>query len=219
MTWRCEQIEERLSEHLDGLLGATERAAFDSHVAGCARCVALVAQVSGALEHVHALEMLEEPLHLAPAILDATLGPRQPKKSWKGFGWLAWLQPALQPRMAMGFATVVMFGWVSLWAMGVQPSKISMSDLHPVKLYQESSRQAHLIYARGEKFVSDLRVVYEIQSRLRPAQEEQPAPQKPEPKKNPQDKPSRESNRLNDPVCRLCTLTTNLSGVPGRSME
>ncbi len=216
MTWKCEQIEERLSEHLDGLLDATERAAFESHVAGCVRCGALVAQVSGTLEHIHGLEMLEEPLHLAPAILDATLGPRQPKKSWKGFGWL---MPLWQPRMAMGFATVVMFGWVSLTAMGVQPNRISLSDLHPVKLYQESSRQAHLIYARGEKFVNDLRVVYEIQSRLRPAPEEQTAPQKPAPKPNPQDKPSRESNRLNEPACRWCVLTTNLSSVPGRSME
>ena len=46
MTWKCEQIEERLSEHLDGLLDASERAAFESHVAGCAQCRALVAQVA-----------------------------------------------------------------------------------------------------------------------------------------------------------------------------
>jgi anti-sigma factor RsiW len=216
MNWKCEQIEERLSEHLDGLLDATERAAFESHTEGCARCRALVARVSGALEQVHGLEMIEEPLHLAPAILDATLGPRQPKKNWKGF---AWLQPLWQPRMAMGLATVVMFGWVSLNAMGVQLSSISLSDLHPVKLYHEGSRQAHLVYARGEKFVNDLRVVYEIQSRLRPAPEEQPPPQKPAPKANPQDKPSRESNRLNETTCRLCTLTASFSGAPGRSLQ
>lgn len=174
MIWKCEQIEERLSEHLDGLLDAPERAAFESHVAGCALCRKLVAQVGGALAQVHRLEMVEEPLGLATAILDATLGPRAPKKSWKIFGWL---QPVLQPRMAMGFATVVLFGWVSLQALGVQVNEIRLSDLHPVKLYHASTRQAHLIYARGEKFVSDLRVVYEIQSRLRPAQEEPPAPQ------------------------------------------
>ncbi|MCL4522342.1 MAG: zf-HC2 domain-containing protein [Acidobacteria bacterium] len=218
MNWKCEQIEERLSEHLDGLLDATESAAFESHVAGCAQCRALVAQVNGALEQVHRLEMLEEPLGLTTAILDRTLGPRAPKKNWKAF---AWLQPVLQPRMAMGLATVARFGWVSLQAMGVQLSAIKLSDLSPVKLYQASTRQAHLIYARGEKFVSDLRVVYEIQSRLRPAQEEPPATpqQQPPPKANPQDKPSRESNWLNDPACRLCVVTTGLSSVPGRSMR
>jgi len=34
-------------------------------------------------------------------------------------------------------------------------------------MYHNADRQAHLVYARGTKFVSDLRVVYEIQSRLR----------------------------------------------------
>lgn len=216
MNWKCEQIEERLSEHLDGLLDAAERAAFESHVAGCAQCRTLVAQVSGALEQVHRLEMVEEPPRLATAILDQTLGPRAPKKSWKAFGWL---QPLWQPRMAMGFATVALFGVVTLQAMGVQVSEIGWGDLHPVKLYHESSRRAHLIYARGEKFVSDLRVVYEIQSRLRPAQEEPPPPQQPAPKANPQDKPNRESNRLNDPACPLCVMTTGLGSVPGRSLR
>ncbi len=216
MNWKCEQIEERLSEHLDGLLDGAERAAFDGHVAGCVQCRTLVTQVSSALSQVHRLEMLEEPLGLAASILDQTLGPRAPKKSWKAFGWL---KPVLQPRMAMGFATVVLFGVVSLQAMGVQVSEIGWSDLHPVKLYHESSRRAHLVYARGEKFVNDLRVVYEIQSRLRPAQEEQPPPKQPPPKANPQDKPNRESNKLNDPDCQLCVLTTGLGGVPGRSLQ
>lgn len=182
MSWNCEQIEERLSEQLDGLLEAAERAAFESHVAGCAQCRALLTQVSGALEQVHQLEMVEEPPRLATAILDRTLGPREPRKSWRG--WLGWLQPVWQPRMAMGLATVALFGVVTLQAMGVQVSEISWGDLHPVQLYRESSRRAHLIYARGEKFVSDLRVVYEIQSRLRPAQEEPPPPQQPAPRKS-----------------------------------
>jgi anti-sigma factor RsiW len=218
MIWTCQQTEERLSEHLDGLLAGAERAAFDSHVSGCAQCRALVARVSGVLEQVHRLEMVEEPLGLATAILDNTLGPRSPRKELPG--WLAWLQPVWQPRLAMGFATVVLFGAVSLQTMGVQVTQIG---LHPVELFNETTRRAHLLYARGEKFVSDLRVVYEIQSRLRPAQEEAPAPPKQQqqqpPKANPQDKPNRESNRLNDPECRLCVATVSLSGVPGRSWE
>ncbi|MBI1749466.1 MAG: zf-HC2 domain-containing protein [Acidobacteria bacterium] len=214
MNWKCEQIEERLSEHLDGLLEAAERAAFESHVAGCAQCRTLVTQVSAALAQVHRLEMVEEPPRLVHAILDQTLGPRAPKKSW--LGWFGWLQPVMQPRMAMGFATVVLFGVVTLQAMGVQVGQIGWSDLHPAKLYRESTRRAHLIYARGEKFVNDLRVVYEIQSRLRPVQEEQ-QPQQPAPKANPQDKPNRESNRLDDPECGLCVVTTGMVGVPGRS--
>jgi hypothetical protein len=49
-----------------------------------------------------------------------------------------------------------------------------------------ANRQAHLTYARGAKFVNDLRVVYEIQSRLGSQPEPQSAPQPPT--QNPQDK-------------------------------
>ena len=42
-----------------------------------------------------------------------------------------------------------------------------MADLSPASVFHNADRQAHLVYARGTKFVSDLRVVYEIQSRLR----------------------------------------------------
>jgi anti-sigma factor RsiW len=216
MNWTCEQTEERLSEHLDGLLGAAERSALEGHLEGCVRCRKLVAQVSGALAQVHRLEMVAEPSGLANRIIEQTLGPRAPKKSWFG-----WVQPMLQPRMALGFATVVLFGVVSLQAMGVEFSKFQLSDLSPKKLYYEGNRKVHLIYARGERFVNDLRVVYEIQSRLRPETEQQPSqppPQQP-PQNKPQDKPNRESNRLNEPACRLCMLTSGLVGVPARSLR
>ncbi|MDE3109956.1 MAG: hypothetical protein KGL02_08445, partial [Acidobacteriota bacterium] len=40
------------------------------------------------------------------------------------------------------------------------------SDLNPANWVREGNRQAHLTYARGEKFVNDLRVVYEIRAML-----------------------------------------------------
>jgi len=36
-----------------------------------------------------------------------------------------------------------------------------------VNVYRNTDRQAHLAYARSTKYFSDLRVVYEIQSKLR----------------------------------------------------
>jgi len=211
MNWTCDQTEERLSDHLDGLLAASERSGFDAHLAGCPRCRTMVAQVSGVLRQVHRLEPLPEPPGLFRKILEQTLGPRKPKKAWLG-----WLQPVLQPRMAMGFATVVLFGVITLQGLGLQLTQLSWSDLHPGKLYREANRRVHLLYARGEKFVNDLRVVYEIQTRLRSEPEQQPQQKPPT---NPQDKPNRESNRLNEPNCRMCVLATGLGGFPSRSVQ
>jgi anti-sigma factor RsiW len=201
MNWNCPQIEERLSDYLDGLLSASERAEFEAHAAGCARCTQLVAQVGGMVRRVQSLEPIEAPARLVSAILDQTLGPRAPKHGWRR--WLAWAPTLLQPRFAIGMATAAASVIILLYAAGLNPAKIHKGDLNPINIYRSMNRQSHLVYARGVKYVNDLRVVYEIQSRLRPpdspAREEQPPAQppsaQPEQKSQGSPHPGRSSNR------------------------
>jgi hypothetical protein len=58
---------------------------------------------------------------------------------------------------------------------------MTVEDLNPRTWFFRANRAGHLYYARAEKFYYDLRVVYEIESRLRqlrshPAEEPQEAP-------------------------------------------
>lgn len=219
MLWTCEQIEERLTEYLDRLLSPGERQEFAAHVVGCARCRPLVAQVGGLVSEMHRLEPVEAPAGLVYAILERTLGPRTEKKGWRA--WLGWLQPAFQPRLAMGIATVLLSVVILSQALGFAPARLTWSDLAPASLYRAADRRAHLIYGRGVKFVNDLRVVYEIQSRLRPAAETEPA-REPEAAPAPpasQPKSRRESNRANPLSANLSTLACAMGGVPGRSLR
>ncbi len=193
VNWTCTQTEERLSDYLDGLLAGEERREFDLHVAACSRCAPLVRQVSGLVGRLRALEPLEVPPQLVPAILDQTLGPRKEKKEGRS-GLFGWLRPVWQPRFAMGAVTVMATLLILLQALGVRPSALTASDFNPTNLYRNANRHAHLVYARGAKFVNDLRVVYEIQSRLRlesppvPASEPEATPPQP----NPQQKTERD---------------------------
>jgi hypothetical protein len=81
-----------------------------------------------------------------------------------------------------GFASVAATFLIVLTASGFSWRKPKLADLKPATIYRNFDRQTHLVYARGTKFVSDLRVVYEIQSRLtqddqqNPAQEHRPRP-------------------------------------------
>ena len=178
MSWNCEQVEERLSDYLDNLLSAGERAEFEHHAAGCARCAPLIARVGGIVRRVRSLQPVEVPSRVVSAILDQTIGPQ---RGWRH--WLAWAPTLLQPRFAMGFATAAASLVILFYASGLSPAKIRKADLNPVNLYRSVNRQTHLVYARGVKYVNDLRVVYEIQSRLRPPEspvrEETPAPEPP----------------------------------------
>ena len=172
MDWNCVLTEERLSDHLDGLLSPAEAAAFSAHVAGCEQCGKLVAQVGGLVGSMQRLEPLDAPPQLVTNILDATLGPRTQKQSWSR--WFTWIPVLWQPRFTMGVATVVATLLIIVYTTGFSPAKLKRVDLNPANVFRAANRQAHLTYARSAKFVNDLRVVYEIQSRLQPDAQSQP---------------------------------------------
>jgi len=200
MNWSCAQTEERLSDFLDGLLTPLETAEFNRHKAGCDTCTRLVVQVGGMVESVHALEAVEPPSRLIPAILGQTLGPRAPKRGWRG--WFAWTPVLWQPRFAAGALAVAATLIMLAYGLGITPAKIRKGEVSPALAYREVNRRAHLTYARGVKYVNDLRVVYEIQSKLRPEttppQLPEAAPAQPGPQEKSQQKethPGRSANR------------------------
>jgi len=190
MSWNCKISEERLSEYLDGNLPVSDAAAFAAHAADCADCSRLLAQVKGLVGSLHSLELIEEPPQLIRNILDATIGPRVEKKGWQK--WFGWVPVLWQPRFVMGAVTVAATLAIVIHTSGVTPAKLRKADFNPVSLYRTANRQAHLTYARSVKFVNDLRVVYEIQSRLQPGPEPAPAsapmPEQHQPSGTPQQK-------------------------------
>jgi anti-sigma factor RsiW len=189
MTWTCEQTELRLGEYLDGLLNEAEQRAFDAHVNTCERCAPLVAGVSHLLANLHGMEELEAPPRLVYSILDKTLGPRDSAKGWRAV--LGWVRAIASPRFAYGAVSVAVTLMVLLTASGFSWRRPKIADLSPVNLYRNADRQAHLVYARGSKFISDLRVVYEIQSRLHQENEIPTTPEGALPESSPNKQPGR----------------------------
>ncbi len=214
MTWTCELTEARLSEYLDGLLSPDERHAFDLHVNACVHCVPLVSSVSRLLSDLHSIEQIEPPAQLVYSILNQTLGPRESKKGWRvAFGWLNAVASA---RFAYSAVSLVATVAILLTASGFSFRKPKLADLSPVNVYRVADRQAHLVYARSTKFVSDLRVVYEIQSRLSKDNELPTTPESTVPQSSPGKNPGstdgtrpatpRQQNRANDIGRQLALL-------------
>jgi anti-sigma factor RsiW len=172
MNWNCERIEERLSDYLEGTLTPEEAAQFVAHSSTCAQCQELVASVRGLIGAMHAIEPVAAPANLMPAILNSTLGPRPSSGGWRA--WFGWTRVIFQPRFAYGALTVLITFGVISQALGIQLRMPTVADLNPVNLYRSADRTAHLAYSKGSKFVGDLRVVYEIKSRLEPEQDSTP---------------------------------------------
>jgi hypothetical protein len=176
MNWTCEQTEARLSDYLDGLLQPVEQSAFNMHVNTCEKCAPLVAGVAHALGGLYALEPVEPPAELENAILAATVGAA----SWRNLR--RWLKSLQSPRFVYSMASVAATLIIILTASGFSFRKPKMADLRPATIYHNANSKVHRVYAHSLKFVSDLRVVYEIQTRLNengqnPATREQVVPQ------------------------------------------
>ncbi|HKF53620.1 MAG TPA: anti-sigma factor [Candidatus Acidoferrales bacterium] len=184
MSWSCVQVEERLSDYLDNALTEAERLEFRAHVDSCAHCAPLLAQVSHITESLRGLELEPAPPMLVSRILDQTIAPRKAKRQW-----FSWIPIIWNPRFATGAVTVLATLLIIFHAAGVKPSQLTAADFNPVNIIHSADRHAHLAFARSVKFVNDLRVVYEIQSRLQPganppnqqAPSETPSQQQPKP--------------------------------------
>jgi hypothetical protein len=164
MDWNCIATEERLIDFLDGALAPEENTAFTAHTETCASCAGMVARVGGLVKEMREVAPVEEPPHLVRKILAGTRGLRGLEGGLRS--WIAWAPLIWQPRFAMGLATVAASLVILLHATGVRPSDLKKIDYRPASLVRAGNRHAHLSYARCVKFVNDLRVVYEIESRF-----------------------------------------------------
>jgi hypothetical protein len=204
MNWTCEQTEARLSDYLDGVLSSAEQTAFDAHVNSCQRCTPLVASASHLLSGLHSMEQIETPPRLVYSILDKTLGPRE--SGWRAI--LGWVRGVASIRFAYGALSLAATLVIFVTASGFNWRHPKVADLQPANVYRNADRQAHLVYARGTKFVNDLRVVSEIQSRMREETEIPTTPESTVPEAPPEKRPGqsdgskpaspRQQNRAND---------------------
>jgi hypothetical protein len=188
MNWTCEQTEARLSDYLDGLLQPVEQSAFNMHVNTCEKCAPLVAVVARTLGGLYAMEPVEPPAELENAILTATLGA----PSWRNLR--RWLKSLRSPRFVYSMASVAATLIIILSASGFSFRKPKLADLRPATIYRKTNDKVHVVYAQSVKFVSDLRVVYEIQTRLN-LNEQSPATSEPSaPQNSPEKQPGRTDN-------------------------
>ena len=163
------ELENLASDYLEGQLDAVRRAEFEAHYAGCAPCRELVADLRHVMELCGSAEDLEPAPWLVPKILLATIGERKPTF---GEQLAAYFRPAARVRMAYAMAMAVFSFSIIVNAAGINLRHLTFEDLNPRTWIYQANRTVHLAVARAEKFYYDLRVVYEIESRLRQFQQQ-----------------------------------------------
>jgi hypothetical protein len=165
----CAELEILLCDYVDGTLRGEEKTALESHLAGCSACAELAKDVAGVTAFIETVAPAEPPAELLTRILhDLPSGrPATEKRSWwrKWFG--GWVHGILQPRYVMGMAmTVLSISMIAKFA-HIEPRQLRPSDLDPVKIWASIDDRTHRIWDRTVKYYDNLRLVIEIQSRLK----------------------------------------------------
>jgi hypothetical protein len=158
------ELENLASDYLEGLLEPPVRAGVVEHLAGCPGCPELLEDVRHALDLCRKSEFKEPAPWLVSKILLATVGQRKP--TWRE-RLSEYLRPILQPRVAYPVAMTVFTFSIIVNAAGLNLRTLRFEDLNPRTWVDRADRQKHLLAARVEKFCYDLRVVVEIESRIR----------------------------------------------------
>jgi len=178
----CGDIEILLADYVDGTLHGESQSAVEAHLAQCAGCSELARDAAAAVAFMGRAADVEAPPELVTRLLfEITQGPsrqvvrpsRARRLASAVFG--GWLGTLLEPRYAMSMAmTVLSFAMIFRFA-GISPRQLTVEDLDPVKVWTLAENRVTRVWERGMKYYEDLRVVFEIQSRLREwSTEEQP---------------------------------------------
>lgn len=172
------ELENLASEYLEGLLQPARKAEVEAHLAECASCRELVAEVRGVMELCRTAEELEPAPWLVSKILLATVGARKPTLREQ---LVAMFRPAVQPRVAYAVAMAVFSFSIIINAAGINLRNFRVEDLNPRTWFKHATVAGAHFLSRAEKFCYDLRVVYEIETRFRrlgsqPQQQERQTP-------------------------------------------
>lgn len=164
---QCAEFDALLVEALDGLLRGERRERFDRHREACASCSTLYEEAGNGLSWLSELEEVEPPKNLVHNILAATSGaaaeaaqesPRLPLWMRVREQVRLLFAPVLTPRFAMSMGMA--FFSITLV---LNMAQIRIKDLTPHNL-------SHTFYSSENKlmkYYENMRLVYEIESRVR----------------------------------------------------
>jgi anti-sigma factor RsiW len=186
----CAEFEVLLADYLDNSLSLEERSAVERHISACVSCRALLEDCSAAIGFMRQAEDIVPPAELITRIAyGAPLGRvRLPYERQSFFSRLTakWLQPILQPRLAMGMAMTILSFAMLERCTGVHVQHLEAADLNPVRIWGGAEDKALRVKDRAVKYYENLRWVYEIETRLRSLQQQQEAVDQQQRKATPQ---------------------------------
>jgi len=220
---QCVEFEALLADALDATLPGTTMAAFEAHQNGCEACAAMYAQAAAGMHWLNGLEDIEPPKNLVHNILAQTIGSVQEtgtQAAPSGGSWLDKIKaradsvfaPVMTPRFAMSFGMAFFSITMLANVAGVHANDLRHLDLSARGL----QKTYYSTEARVVRYYENIRLVYEIESRVRdlrraatPEKQEETTPKSPSKKSGSQEQDRKYQNYSRDvsqPVLASCPV-------------
>ena len=192
----CEEWEALLVDALDGNLKVEDQAVFHLHGKDCPMCAEMLAQAKQGREWMQFLQ--EEPpvpADLVSKILDRTSGASLPQLAVAGaaqpmalpVGHFTMRRSLKDARMLMTAAMAFFSIALTLNLLGIRIDTFRAADLKPAALQMNIARQFYGAKKQMVSYYENLRLVYEVESKMRELRQDVNTDQNTQPRKDEKD--------------------------------
>ncbi|MCI0417776.1 MAG: zf-HC2 domain-containing protein [Acidobacteria bacterium] len=184
MKVECHEVESFLGLYVEKDVSEAQSAMVRAHLNTCEACALLALEMEFTISLCKEFPELEPPLRLIERVLQQTTG-RQQSLSWTEYLRELFRPLYASPRFATGACLAAISFSIVMNALGVNLGEVRWSELTPRRVVDSLNRTANVAYDNGMRRLNDLKILYQIQSKIEELQaedsEEERAP-KPEPK-------------------------------------
>jgi Putative zinc-finger len=206
---RCDEWESLLVDALDGTLTAADEAAFSRHHSECPLCAQMLKETQQGKAWLQYLAAEPEPpADLLKNILARTGGRNLPgvvserepglpapaptaRPAWRRVAPRVFpmVRQVLEPRLLMTAAMAFFSIALTLNLTGIKLSEVRASDLTPSRLRATVTRTYYSTNEQVTKYYENLRLVYEMEARVRELRRSTEAEPAPAPRETPKQAP------------------------------
>jgi len=174
----CHEVEDYLGLYAEGELSETQSSVVRAHLSTCEACALLALEMEFTISLCREFPELDPPPRLIERVLQETIGPHQ------SLSWREYLRELFQPlyaspRFATGACLAAVSFSIVMNALGVNLGEVRWSEITPRTVVDGLNRTANVAYDNGMRRLSDLKILYQIQSKIEELQADDGEPKKP----------------------------------------
>ena len=178
MKVECPEVENILGLYVEGGLSETQLAMVRAHLNTCEACALLALEMEFTISLCKEFPELEPPPRLIERVLRETIGPRQ------SLSWMEYLRELFHPiyaspRFATGACLAAISFSIVMNALGVNLGEVRWSEITPRSVIDSLNRTVNVAYDNGMRRLNDLKILYQLQSKIEELRTDDGEPEKP----------------------------------------